>query len=277
MQAAALPVDKSVPTPRSPDLPLSGPIPRHWFGNNVVATHMINGVSMLFPAGERFFVRSVNHYLNRITDPLLRAQVKGFFGQEGRHAKEHDRWNDILQSQGYSVQAYLSFYEWFGYQVIERFASPGLRLAVTAALEHFTAMLAEKALRYRVLDHADPTMRALLLWHAAEEIEHRSVAYDVLQQVAPSYALRIAGLVLATACLSGFWFGAASLLFWQDRKSLFGTLRADFRNIRAARAANRDRGLFLPGILSYLRRDFHPAQLDLDQLAKDYLASASLA
>ncbi len=277
MQAAALPVDKSVPKPRSPELPLSGPIPRHWFSGNVIATHMINGVSMLFPAGERFFVRSVNYYLDRIDDPLLRAQVKGFFGQEGRHAKEHDRWNEILQSQGYSVEKFLSFYEWFGYHVIERITPPPLRLAATAALEHFTAMLAEKALRYRVLDHADPTMRALLMWHAAEEIEHRSVAFDVLQRVHPSYALRIAGLALATATLSGFWFAAAATLFWQDRKSLRSSAGSDMVGIRKVRSANRDRGLFLPGILAYLRRDFHPAQLDLDQLAQDYLAAANLA
>ena len=277
MQAAALPVDKSVPTPRSPDLPLSGPIPRHWFAGNVLATHMINGVSMLFPAGERFFVRSVNHYLDRISDPHLRAQVKGFFGQEGRHAKEHDRWNDILQSQGYSVKSYLAFYEWFGYHVIERLATPGLRLSATAALEHFTALLAEKALRYHALDHADPTMRALLLWHAAEEIEHRSVAFDVLAQMEPSYALRMAGLVLATATLSGFWIGAATMLLWQDRKSLFASLRKDLQNIAAVRDRNKDRGLFLPGILSYLRRDFHPSQVDLDKLAQDYLTAAQLA
>ena len=56
MLEAAFPVEKSVPKPRSPELPLTGPIPRHWFGNNILATHLVNGVSMLFPAGERFFV-----------------------------------------------------------------------------------------------------------------------------------------------------------------------------------------------------------------------------
>ena len=120
-------------------------------------------------------------------------------------------------------------------------------------------------------------MRALLLWHAAEEIEHRSVAFDVLAQMEPSYALRMAGLVLATATLSGFWIGAATMLLWQDRKSLFASLRKDLQNIAAVRDRNKDRGLFLPGILSYLRRDFHPSRVDLDKLAQDYLTAAQLA
>ncbi len=276
MSAAALPVDKSVPTPRSPELPLTGPIPRHWFGNNILATHLVNGVSMLFPAGERFFVRSVKHYLDQIDDPHLRAQVKGFFGQEGRHAKEHDRWNEVLSSQGFSVAQFLSLYERLAYGVVERISSPGLRLATTAACEHYTALLAEKALRNRILDHSDPTMRALLLWHAAEEIEHRAVAFDVLQTVHPSYALRMAGLMMATACLGSFWIAASLLLLWQDPATSLRTLRENLGQIRTIRKKSGVHAAFIPGILAYLRRDFHPTQLALDQLAADYLLTAQL-
>jgi len=232
---------------------------------------------MLFPAGERFFVRSVNYYLPQVESPLLRAQVKGFFGQEGRHAKEHDRWNEVLSGQGFAVDRFLSLYERLAYGVIERLAPHSLRLATTAACEHFTALLAEKALRNRILDRADPTMRALLLWHAAEEIEHRSVAFDVLKQVNPSYALRIAGLAMATACLGSFWLAAMVMMLWQDRAALGPSFRKDLSTIRSVRKQQELGGVFLPGILAYLRRDFHPAQLDLDQLAADYLLAANVA
>src|ERR1700722_19895873 len=97
--------------PRSPGVDLDAPVPRHWFGGNVVATHVVNGVNLLFPAGERFFVRSVNHYKDRVTDPLLRAQIKGFFAQEGRHAHEHERVFRLLADQGYDVDGFLRVYE----------------------------------------------------------------------------------------------------------------------------------------------------------------------
>ena len=74
----------------------------------MVATHIANGVNLLFPAGERFFVRSVKHYLDRIEDEHLKERVRGFFGQEGRHAKEHDVFNRILEEQGYDVDRFLA-------------------------------------------------------------------------------------------------------------------------------------------------------------------------
>lgn len=266
--------DHRVPRPRSPGVDLDAPVPRHWFGGNAFATHVANGVNLLFPAGERFFVRSVNHYLDRVRSPLLRAQIKGFFGQEGRHAKEHERVFQQLEAQGFDVSRFLRFYEAVAYGVIERLSPPSLRLAATAACEHYTAIMAEDALRLRVLDLAHPAMRDLLFWHAAEEIEHRAVAFDVLQEVAPSYALRVAGLGMATLCLGGFWAIGAATLMLQDQDMTRERLVAERRVAREARG---ERSVFLRGIREYLRPDFHPSQNDIDNLAAAYLASVGLA
>jgi predicted metal-dependent hydrolase len=263
---------RKVPVPRSPALAIGGEIPRHWFGGNAVATHIANGVNLLFPAGERFFVRSVHHFLPRITDPTLRAQVRGFAGQEGRHAKEHERFFAVLSEQGYDVDRFLRFYEPLAAR-IEALSPAALRLAVTAACEHFTALLAEDALRLRVLDRAHPAMQALLMWHAAEEIEHRAVAFDVLSQVAPSYALRMAGLAMATVLLGGFWtLGTLSLLAQDETPR--GQLA---RQWRALQEGPRPHAVFLRGIRDYMRPGFHPSQSDVDRLADEYIASVGLA
>ena len=62
---------------------------------------------------ERFFVRSVRHYLDRIEDADERADVRGFFGQEGRHAAEHERYRPgrpdailLAYLTGYPVSRY---------------------------------------------------------------------------------------------------------------------------------------------------------------------------
>jgi uncharacterized protein len=262
--------------PRSVELDYTA-VPRHWLGGSVVGTHIANGVNLLFPAGERFFVRSVNKYLPRIQSPALRAQVKGFFGQEGRHAKEHERYFRTLEAQGYDVERFLKLYERIAYGFIERVAPDELCLATTAACEHFTALLAENALTARFLDDIAPrSMRDLLLWHASEEIEHRAVAFDVLQEVNPSYALRVAGLAVATACLSGFWVAATlHLLAQEDAK--WAELYADWGKAKQYRRSKSTRSVFASGIAQYLRRDFHPLNSDLDSLASEYLASAGLA
>jgi predicted metal-dependent hydrolase len=274
MQTVAAQRSPAVPRPRSPGFAFDAGVPRHWFGGNAVGTHVANGVNLLFPAGERFFVRSVNHYLDRIGDPLLRERVKGFFGQEGRHAREHERVFEMLEAQGYDVKRFLRLYERIAYGVVERIAPASLALATTAACEHYTAILAEHALRHRLLDLAHPSMRALLLWHASEEIEHRDVAFDVLQAVHPSYALRVAGLAMATVCLGGFWV-AATLMLLRQEKGLDG--RRLRREWGVARERARDHRVFRTGLREYLRPGFHPSQKDTDGLAAEYLASVGLS
>src|ERR1035438_6622950 len=96
--------------PRSPRFDFDA-VPRHWFAGSTVGTAFANGLNLLFPAGERFFVRSVRHYLDRIRDPQLREDVKGFSGQEGLHAYAHERQFEALEKQGYTIRPFLRFYE----------------------------------------------------------------------------------------------------------------------------------------------------------------------
>jgi predicted metal-dependent hydrolase len=259
-------------TPRKAPVDTAG-VPRHWFAGNPVATHIANGVNMLFPQGERFFVRSVNHYVAQIDSPELRAQIKGFFGQEGRHAKAHDDYNQTLRDQGFSIDGFLRFYERVGHGYLERMTPPALRLAATAAAEHYTAIMAEGAFTRGVLETADPRMKQLLLWHAAEEIEHKSVAFDVLKAVNPSYALRMAGLAYATILLSSFWIIGTMTLLRQEQMS-WKEIRAELRRMQSEDPIVRR--VFLRGIREYARRDFHPSHNDNYHLARDYFATAAI-
>jgi predicted metal-dependent hydrolase len=267
----------STPTPRTPLLGFAG-VPKRWFAGSTAATQVANGVNLLFPAGERFFVRSVRHYMDRLEDPQLVAQVRGFFGQEGRHAQAHERFFDTLREQGYDIDAILEPYEALAYGRIEKSTSPALRLAVTVALEHFTAILAEDALEDGDLEGAHPIMRQLLEWHAVEELEHKAVAFDVLRAVHPSYALRVTGMALASVVLGGFWIQATRALLAQDGM----TLRDAARELGALRKAAEREGqptmkpiftsVFVRGIREYLRPSFHPNDKDHSRIVEDTLA-----
>ena len=259
---------------RRPHLELTeDAVPRHWFAGSVVMTHVANGMNMLFPAGERFFMRSVAHYAARIEDPTLRAEVRGFFGQEGQHARAHEQDFARLRAQGYAIDGFLRVYERIVYGVLEKVCPPALNLASTAACEHFTAILAEGALEGGVLDDAHPTMRALLLWHAAEEIEHKHVAFDVLAAMHPSYPLRIAGLALATVNLATFWVLGALTLLAQERPN-GRALAEELRRLRTRRPMVA--GVFVRGIREYLRPGFHPRDNDNYALAAEYLQQVGL-
>ncbi|MCG8423269.1 MAG: metal-dependent hydrolase [Proteobacteria bacterium] len=259
-------------------------IPRHWFGGNAVATHLANGVNLLFPAGERFFVRSVKYYTDRRTgggdDAAEKdARIRGFFGQEGNHAREHERFFAILEGQGYEIRGFLRRFERVSFGFLERISPPALNLAVTAAAEHYTAIMAEQVLEGDLLDIAHPVMRDLMSWHAAEEIEHKAVAFDVLRQVNPSYLLRVAGMILASLALACWWLIGTRMLLRQDDID-----RAEARRIAGqlpvreggpqigSNAREIARNVFWKGIRSYLRRDFHPDNNDNYHLAQKYLS-----
>lgn len=270
-------VDRSPLKPRAPRLSFEQ-VPRHWFAESRAATHVSNGVNLLFPAGERFFIRSVRHYLDKVP-PSLASRVRGFFGQEGRHAHAHERLFDRLRQHGFAIDAILERYEKIAFGVLEPTFPPALRLAVTAAAEHFTALLAEDALTNGFLINADPEIRRLLEWHAVEELEHKSVAFDVLKEVAPSYALRVAGLVVGASTLAAFWLYATGDLLKQEGSNLRAARREliELRE-RAQEAGSQVVGdpigtrIFLRGLAEYLRPDFHPNDRDHSELIAKTLA-----
>jgi predicted metal-dependent hydrolase len=252
-------------------------IPRHWVAGSTFATAMANGLHLVFPLGERFFVRSVRAYADRIADdPKLAADVRGFVGQEMRHGLEHERFFDVMREQGYEIDGFLRFYEKLAFGILEPNVPKKLALSVTVAAEHLTATFAEAAFEKGVVSQFfHPTMRDLLLWHAAEEIEHKAVAFDVLQRVDPSYALRIAGAAVATALFVSFWtMGAVTLL--RQEKGL--SLRTMLQQRREAKKRGMVGGTDITkAFIEYLKPGFHPSQKDNYHLAKNYFESLGRA
>lgn len=260
---------------RKMDFPFAeAAIPRWWLHGNPTLTHLANGLNLLFPAGERFFIRSVKHYLDRIEDPELHARVRAFFGQEGRHGHEHEQMNAVLEAQGYDLRRFLRLYESLAFGVLEPRLPPILRLSTTVALEHFTASLAESALTTPFLDGAHPVMAALLRWHAAEEIEHKAVAFDVLAAVDPRYSVRVAGLAVGLSQLLAWWMVASVMLAAQEDLSREerAAWRAKARRARVDHGATDRVGLFKRAVIEYLRPSFHPDDRDDYHLAASYLA-----
>ncbi len=261
---------------RKPGFEFGDAIPRWWFLNNPVVTHVANGLHLVFPEGERFFIRSVNHYLDKIDDPDLVQRAKCFFAQESRHGLEHQHSFEMLERQGFDVQGFLRPYRQRWMPAIERRSPAILRLSVTVALEHLTATMGESALQEDYLQAAHPDMRALLQWHAAEEIEHKSVAFDVMKHVNPSYILRIFGMVLAVLGLLTFWGIAARHILKQEQ----GLASADKRRYRKQARAWRGghtRQLIRRAFWEYLRPDFHPDNNDNYALAQSYFEHVGMS
>ena len=242
-----------------------GDTPRHFMDGDPAMSHVVAVLSSVFPEGEDFFVRSVRNYRDRVTDPELKKQVAGFIGQEAIHGREHRVLNERLQSMGFPTRPIDRITKgglWF-----LRFTPKPHQLAVTAALEHYTATLAELLMgeeRARAR-FADGEIRNLFMWHAMEESEHKAVAFDVFQAVNGKHRIRSGVMHLSTI---GFLLGIAAGTF----ASLLldpHTYRHPVRTARSVAALRRTiffEKATVQRIADYHRRDFHPDDHESDQL-----------
>ncbi len=180
--------------PRHPTFDLEEALAGDWHGGSPFRTAFFNAMSLSFPSGERFFIDAVRAHEEGIDDPALKEAIRGFIGQEAVHRRVHAAYNETFcRRRGYDLAAleapFLAGVEWS-----EANLSPLARLAATVALEHLTATLAAALLdggaeraggrtgrpdRPGLLADADPRVAELWRWHAVEEIEHKSVAFDV--------------------------------------------------------------------------------------------------
>ncbi|MEZ4298969.1 MAG: metal-dependent hydrolase [Polyangiaceae bacterium] len=275
---APAPKPAARPAPRTaaayPEIPRRKPafdfdpdkVPLDYYAGDPIQSLVMTALSNVFPEGERFFVDSVMHYKSEIDkDPALAAAVKGFAAQEGMHSRAHAAFNAMARAQGLEVAADLERKVKFLLRVRPREAPPEARLAVTCALEHFTAILAEQLLTDA--DHRErlhPAVRDLWVWHALEESEHKAVAFDVFQRVSGSYLIRARVMVVATLFFIGFTTYSHARMC--KSRGLLGDLRGHLRNIDYLWGR---RGLFrklIPAYLDYFRRDFHPDDRDTTAL-----------
>jgi uncharacterized protein len=149
---------------------------RWWLGGDPVGTAFHNALSITFPRGEAFFVESVKAFRDG-TPPKLAAEIRSFITQEVMHSREHVSFNKRVSDAGYEIghleQVVIDTLE------LTKGRPEILNLAVTMALEHYTAIMAQMMLADpKFFAGADPELSDMWRWHAIEEIEHKGVAYD---------------------------------------------------------------------------------------------------
>ena len=237
---------------------LDTPLPRHWNGGDAFRTAFFNALSFSFPAGEQFFIDALRLGLND-APAALRArfddEVRGFIGQEATHRRIHERFNAHLAAQGLVNR-------WEGRILRRRRRLEGVDariwVGVTAATEHFTAFLAEYLLAQpSALAGAEPRLRDLWLWHASEESEHRSTAFDLYRALGGSERWRRRLFLVVSMHFVADLARQTLANLWRD-----GSFR------RPATWASGWRLLFARGGLvreclgpwwAYWRHDFHPS------------------
>lgn len=235
-------------------------IPKYWLAGDAFKTRMMDTVQATFPDGERYFISTVQAFKDEITDPAMKKEVRDFSMQEGQHGKVHTDFNRHLDRQGIDTRVVTNYIEKISARRLKWF-SARYNVALTAAFEHFTAMMADLFFAEKsILTDADPRVRAMMAWHAIEEMEHRAVAFDVMQKVAKvGYFQRVLAMTHATCA----FVLVSSLLTWamlrMDGYSRWQCLRLSLS--ATGWLLTPGRGIIarlLPMVARYYKPGFHP-------------------
>ncbi|MEZ5269691.1 MAG: metal-dependent hydrolase [Microthrixaceae bacterium] len=247
-------------------------IPKYWNLDNPVLTHFENAFSIMIPPGERFFIDSVRAYEDRVTDDEGRALIKAFVRQEGLHGEAHDRFNasyerygiDIARQEAYAAKVFRRARRWLPAKI---------QLGITVFSEHLTAVGAHTLLDApEVEDEIDPQMLSFWRWHAAEELEHKSVAFDLFHRVGGGYATRMLSVLAAALFLAVPMVRITRALLREDPHEATSADR------KQALAVQRRMGRRqLPLFLAYFKPGFHPWQIDDSGMLREWYRQGSLA
>lgn len=246
-------------------------LPRYFAADgDILMSHILTVLSSVFPDGEDFFVRSVTSVRDRLHDERLLADVEGFVGQESMHGREHRALNDRLAQLGYPTRAIGQYVQTLT-AVRERVQGKKANVGFTAALEHYTATLAETLLTDEEARNeiGHPGARYLLMWHALEESEHKAVAFDVFRAIGGTELMRQATMWITHLTFvveTGIWTAI----------SVLGDDYARRHPLQLAKSAWRLRNSPFTKkgpvklLFEYHRPGFHPNERDTSELITEW-------
>lgn len=255
----------------------------YWMGDSAGLTYAMLALSAMFPAGERFFIQSVRKSRQNPKakyDLDLQQQITNFIAQEAIHTREHINFNKYFPINETRI-AELEQKTDEAIQLLSQFVSGLLGklgiskqesdLFLTAALEHCTATISAQFLQSPKFNQLiqDPETLQFWVWHAIEEMEHKNVAFDLLERVSNDskkyYVLRVIAYMFSLSGLSlCYGYCLINMLIKDNKVNYINALNDVYQY-----SLSPSKGILFASfkdILAFLKPDFHPNQVDHEEL-----------
>ena len=220
-----------------------------------------NAISLLMPHVEPFLVRAVAGRLDGL-EPALAAEARAYVGQESQHHREHRRFNRFLIGR-YPGLGRVDRWAAGTFRRLERRRVSGpagaayaLAFATTSETIAYSAARWFEGRRRHLLDGADPTLAGLFLWHLAEEVEHKSVAFDVQLATGVSHWHRLRAMTFSLVMVLWFVIAGTTVMLWGERR-----LAHPVAWLRLMGWSLTFGFEVLPNLATSLLPGYHPAQL----------------
>lgn len=170
--------DRDIPFQSCPEAPAWG--------------NFVNVITLIAPAFERYFIRSIRLAVPGIIDPAIKAEAESFCGQEGQHSKHHMAHLALL-THHYPGLAETEKAIRASYDALYQNESQAFHLGYAATVELTFGPIAKFVIdnRNQLFRGCDSRIASFILWHLVEEFEHRNAAIDVYKHVVGDYPYRM--------------------------------------------------------------------------------------
>ncbi len=244
-------------------------INKHWVQNDAFLSHWMNAYTLIIPDGEFFNTRIIRERIDEIQSDELKQRVKGLVAQELSHGMAHSKFLKLLESQGYNTSVFFAVYRFISFKILEPLSTDNTKLAFIVAVERINELISEITLKSKVLDDAPASAAILYKWHFAEEIEHKSVVFDLYHTLSGNRLLLAYSTMLCYLVNIGFLFLALIMLSIQDLSLFKKTFW--LRGFRYFLTKEKFLWKVSVGCAQLLKKGFHPSQTDNLQLAQHIL------
>lgn len=238
---------------------------KYWHSGSDIKTYHFNALALFLPQLEKMLVLSLKKGLQDVICPTLKSEVASLVAQEAIHGRAFAQYCKQIVFSHYACPKQYSL--WF-FRVLaglcNRFSST-FHYALSAAGEHFTAIAADLFLRQSAwFTDVPPAHSAIWRWHCIEEIEHKSVAFDVFEETNGNYFVRVLGMLMMSLFFLLLYVKPIWCMMKQDQKhKSLGFYR------RALQFYLGKGGLFRSlrkSYCDYFKPSFHPAKHQNDDL-----------
>ena len=148
--------------------------------------------SLVLPHIEPYLIRSMKAAEKHVTDPKVLDGLKRFSAQEGHHYRMHKKFNATIRRSGFPRLDEFERELSDDYHRFSRTKSLRFNLAYAEGFEAFTMNVVKHLMEPNGFGPDLPPYLEMWEWHFVEELEHRTVAFDVYDHVCGGYSYRLA-------------------------------------------------------------------------------------
>lgn len=176
-----------------------------------------NSVSMMMPHAEPYVAKSVRATVEHL-DETTAASAKHFVAEELQHHVEHQRFNKAILADQPSLARLDRLMAATFARLSNR--SMAFNAGFAAGFETIAYSVARWVeSRLGELFHgADDEAASLFLWHLAEEVGHKNVAFDAFHQASGKRRTYVAAMVTAMVLLGFFAAAGTAQMLWHQKR-----------------------------------------------------------